>query len=99
MEDIINIYNSILINKIKYLMDNSTNKIIDEIQCKICKERFNNIYIYEKKIKFSKLDFHQLIYHYQINYFLYEKISKIKLEQFNFDFQILHSNNINISYE
>jgi glutamine phosphoribosylpyrophosphate amidotransferase len=65
MENIINIYNSILINKIKYLMNNSIIKIIDETQCKICKEKFNEKYTYGK-IKFSKLEFHQLIYHYSI---------------------------------
>ena len=96
MSDIINIYNSILINKIKYIINNSTIKNTDEEKCKICKEKFNEIFLYENIIQFSKFEFHQLIFHYQINYYLYEKISKIKLELFDFDFQMLHSNNINI---
>ena len=96
MVDIINIYNSILINKFKYIMDNSIIKKKEEEICKICKEKFNELFIFEKSIKFSKLEFHQLIIHFQIDYFLYEKICKIKLEQFDFDFQLIHSNNINI---
>ena len=87
MEDIINIYNSILINKFKYIMDNSIIKKIDEENCKLCKEKFNELFLYEKNIKFSKFEFHQLIIHNQINYYLYEKICKlkgIKLEKSNF---------------
>ena len=96
MSDTINIYNSILINKIKYIINNSTIKNGDEKYCKICKEKFNEIFLYEDNIKLSKFEVHQLIIHNQINYYLYEEICKIKLEQFDFDFQILHSNNINI---
>lgn len=96
MSDTINIYNSILINKIKYIINNSSIKNIDEKYCKICKEKFNEIFSYENNIQLSKFEIHQLFVHYQINYYLYENICKIKLEQFDFDFQMLHSNNINI---
>ena len=68
MEDIINIYNSILINKFKYIIDNSIIKKKEEEICKICKEKFNELFIFEKSIKFSKLEFHQLIIHFQIDY-------------------------------
>ena len=74
MSDTINIYNSILINKIKYIINNSSIKNIDEKYCKICKEKFNEIFSYENNIQLSKFEIHQLFVHYQINYYLYENI-------------------------
>jgi hypothetical protein len=56
---------------------------------------FNQKFIFEN-IKFTSLQYHMLINHFQINFFLYEQICKINLNLHDFSFCFLHSNNINI---
>ena len=89
------LYNSLLYKKIKIIIKNSKIKT-ENLNCKKCKQKFKNSYVFENKIIFNELDIHNYLQHGFINITIYENICNLKLEGFDIDFFTLHTNNSNI---
>lgn len=94
--------NSNLLNKqVKFIIDKS-----EKIQtknaknyCTHCKKNFDHVYIYKNKnltIKITELDIHILELHNQINSNLYKQISTAKLENFELEWCLITTNQLNI---
>ena len=95
MTDFIYIYNTILFDKINYIKNNSKIKKFNSHTCYECNQIFNQKFIFNK-FKFTGYQYHLFIYHFKINPILYENLCKINIDNLNFSFSLLHSNNINI---
>ena len=91
------LYNSLLYKKIKIIIKNSKIEKNNSINnCNICKKKLENTYIFNNKTIFTDYDIHNYITHGFIDINIYEKISEIKLNDFDINFFILHTNNSNI---
>ena len=95
MTDFIYIYNTILFDKINLIKNNSKIKKFNSQTCNECNQTFNQKFVYNK-FKFTSYQYHLFINHSKINPILYENLCKLNIENMNYSFSLLHSNNINI---
>ena len=95
MTDFIYIYNTILFDKINYIKNNSKIKKFNSYTCHECNQTFNQKFVFNK-FKFTSYQYHVFVNHSKINPILYENLCKLNIDNFNFSFSLLHSNNINI---
>jgi len=95
MTDFIYIYNTILFNKIDFIKNNAKIKKFNSQICNECNKIFNQKFVFNK-FKFTSYQYHQFIYHSKINPILYENLCKLNIDNINYSFSLLHSNNINI---
>jgi len=95
MTDFIYIYNTILFDKINFIKNNSKIKKFIPQTCFECNQIFNQKFVFNK-FKFTSYQYHLLIYHFKINPILYENLCKLQIDNINYSFSLLHSNNINI---
>ena len=95
MTDFIYIYNTILFDKINYIKNNSKIKKFNSNTCHECNQTFNQKFVFNK-FKFTSYQYHLFVNHSKINPILYENLCKLNIDNFNFSFSLLHSNNINI---
>ena len=95
MTDFIYIYNTILFDKINYIKNNSKIKKFNSYTCHECNQTFNQKFVFNK-FKFTSYQYHLFVNHSKINPILYENLCKLNIDNFNFSFSLLHSNNINI---
>ena len=95
MTDFIYIYNTILFDKINYIKNNSKIKKFNSNTCHECNQTFNQKFVFNK-FKFTSYQYHLFVNHSKINPILYENLCKINIDNFNFSFSLLHTNNINI---
>jgi len=91
--------NSNIINKlIKFITNKSkTKKKIN--YCSYCEKKFDLIFIFKNKnlsIKISELDIHLLQLHNMINTKLYKQLSTIKIDNFNIDWYLVATNQLNV---
>ena len=95
MTDFIYIYNTILFDKINYIKNNSKIKKFNSYICHECNQTFNQKFVFNK-FKFTSYQYHVFVNHSKINPILYENLCKLNIDNFNFSFSLLHTNNINI---
>lgn len=95
MTDFIYIYNTILFDKINFIKNNAKIKKYNSQTCYECNQVFNQKFIFNK-FKFTSYQYHLFVNHSKINPILYENLCKVNIDNFNFSFSLLHSNNINI---
>ena len=95
MTDFIYIYNTILLDKINFIKNNSKIKKFDAQTCHECNQIFNQKFIFNK-LKFTSYQYHLFVKHSKINPLLYENLNKLYINNLGYSFSLLHSNNINI---
>jgi hypothetical protein len=95
MTDFIYIYNTILADKINFIKNNSKIKKNNSYTCLECNQTFNQKFVFNK-FKFTSYQYHLFINHNKINPILYENLCKTNIDNLNYSFSLLHSNNINI---
>jgi hypothetical protein len=91
------LYNSLLYKKMKIIIKNSKiekNNCINK--CVICNEKLEKTYIFNNSLIFTDYDIHNYISHGFIDIIVYENISELKLDDFDINFFLLHTNNSNI---
>jgi uncharacterized protein (DUF1499 family) len=89
---------NILIKLLKFII-NKSKKINKINNCPYCNNKFKYIYIYKKKnilIQITDMDIHFLQNHNIINTILYKQICNIKFDNFNIDWGLFGTNQINI---
>lgn len=89
---------NILEKMIKFIMGKS-NKKIKSSNCKFCNKKFNIGYIFKYKntsINITETDLHMLSHHNIINTNLLKKITNVKLDDFNIEWCLMTTNQLNI---
>lgn len=94
MKNYIYLYNKLLNIKILKILELSDKKI-NKSYCSYCKKIFNNSY-YLNELVITDTNIHQLEEHNIIEYEIYEKISLFKIENYDINYIIFNTNNINI---
>ena len=91
------LYNSLLYKKIKIIIRDSVIRVNKKkLKCEICKKKLNNVYVLNNTIVFTDYDIHNYLIHGFIDIDIYDNICNLKINDFDIDFILLHTNNSNI---
>lgn len=88
------VYNQLLIDKMNRLVELSK-KSISSNSCIKCKKQFENKYKI-KKLTISESNIHELSFHNIINYDLYEQIMKFEISEYNINYNLFNTNELNV---
>lgn len=91
--------NSNILEKIFKFIINKSNKKIKKNECQYCNTKFNTIYIFKYKnssIKITKSDIHMFRSHNIIKANLYKQITNIKFHDFDIEWSLIATNQLNI---
>ena len=93
------LYNQLINQKINLIIKYSTiSKKQNNISCPFCKYKSNIIYTYKyhKNFQINNTDIHIFMEHNMMLYDIYEKICLLNVKLFDINFNLIHTNNIDI---